>query len=243
LTLREAQPPALVLALDTGSPVSSVAVARGGRVLAETAIERDASSPTLIAEVDAVLARIGACPAAIGAVCVLRGPGSFTGLRIGLATALGLHQALGVRVAAMPTLRVLAEASRAAALGSPSAFAGAAGVTAVVDALRGEWFVQTFLGDAGEFEAAGPPVLARPESLPPPASHPLIGFGAARLAAIAGFDPARAFEPPPLAAVAALLAPRWPVWDAALLTEPLYLRAAPVTPPPRRALETRRSTP
>ncbi len=124
----------LVLAFDTGSPITSVAVARGGTVIAEEAVERAGSSDSLLALIDAVLGRAGAEARSLAAICVLRGPGSFTGLRIGLATALGLHQALGVRAAAMPTLRVLAEAS------DPRS----ARVVAVVDALRGEWFAQVF---------------------------------------------------------------------------------------------------
>jgi tRNA threonylcarbamoyladenosine biosynthesis protein TsaB len=215
----------LVLALDTGSPITSVAVARGDRVLAETAVERDATSPSVLAEIDAVMSRIGASPAALDAVCVLRGPGSFTGLRIGLATTLGLHQALGVRVAAMPTLRVLAEAS-----------AGADRVIATVDARRGEWFLQAFRRAATGLDAEAPPLLVRAEDLlaftTPPCD--LIGFGAARLAAAAGLDPSRVYEPPPLAGIAARLATAWSEWDAALLTEPLYLRPAPTTPPTRQ---------
>jgi tRNA threonylcarbamoyladenosine biosynthesis protein TsaB len=212
--------PPLVLAFDSGSPISSVAVARGSSVLAEASIERERSSPSLLAEIDALLQRVGESPSALGALCVLRGPGSFTGLRIGLATALGLHHALGVRVAAMPTLRVLAAAC------DP----GSERVIAVVDALRGEWFVQEFERTAAGLAETSPPRLIRPESLAQRERVDLIGFGAARLAAAAGLDPSRALEPGPLATVAARLAPTWPVWDAALLVEPLYLRAAPGTP-------------
>ena len=89
--------PRLVLAFDTGSPITSVALARGGDVLAQEAAERASRSDSILALIDAVLARCGAAPRDLDALCVLRGPGSFTGLRIGLATALGLHDALGVR--------------------------------------------------------------------------------------------------------------------------------------------------
>jgi hypothetical protein len=61
----------------------------------------------------------------------------------------------------------------------------------------------------------------------------VIGFGASRLIAAGDGSGPRAFDPPPLAALAARLSPRWPTWDPALLTQPLYLRPAPTTPAPR----------
>jgi tRNA threonylcarbamoyl adenosine modification protein YeaZ len=217
----------LVLALDTGSPLTSVALARGGAVLAEEAVERASSSDSILAVIDAVLARAGAAPRDLGELCVLRGPGSFTGLRIGLATALGLHQALGVRVAAMPTLRVLAEAAASDVRG--------ARVIAVVDALRGQWFAQSFARSAAndaELEALGPPEIVDAAALASLGPATIVGFGAGSIA----FDsatPSVSIEPPPLAATAARLARSWSVWDPSLLIEPLYLRPAPTTPKKR----------
>ena len=209
-----------MLAIDSGSPVTSVAVAAGDRLLAAAAVERTDSSETLLALIDGVLAEAGAAPADLGSVCVLRGPGSFTGLRIGLATALGLHQALGIRAAAMPTLRVLAES------------AGAARVVAAVDALRGEWFVQAFRRRI-ILEPEGGPELLQAAAVRLPEGSVLVGFGGDRLAAAAGLEAARVRIPAGLAPVAAGLAARWTEWDPALLTQPLYLRAAPATPPTR----------
>jgi tRNA threonylcarbamoyladenosine biosynthesis protein TsaB len=211
-----------VLAFDAGSPLASVALARGDRVVAESSIERAASPESLLSQIDSVLADAGAAPASLGALCVLRGPGSFTGLRIALATALGLRQALQLRVAALPTLRVLAETDESSAA-----------VVAVVDALRGEWFVQAFHRSSGGLEPAAPAELLPGKAFSAPARVPVIGFGAARLAAAAGLDPVQTREPPPLAGVAARLAPRWTRWDPAHLTEPLYLRPAATTPPRR----------
>jgi tRNA threonylcarbamoyladenosine biosynthesis protein TsaB len=95
------------------------------------------------------------------------GPGTFTGLRIGVATARGLAQSLGVEVAGVCTLRVLAEA----ALGSAEALPGGSGATpqrsragadrdvlAAIDARRGEVFAAAYGAD-GE--------LAPPRALPP----------------------------------------------------------------------------
>ena len=161
----------LVLAFDGGSPLTSVAVARGGVVIAEDAVERAGSSDSLLALIDAVLGRSGGTRGDLGAICVLAGPGSFTGLRIGLATALGLHQALGVRAAAMPTLRVLAEASGGVARR----------VIAVVDAMRGEWFAQVFVRGPTLVEEGAARIL-RPAPFAALEAEVVIGFGASRLA-------------------------------------------------------------
>jgi tRNA threonylcarbamoyladenosine biosynthesis protein TsaB len=215
----------LLLAFDTGSPITSVAVARGAIVLAEEAVERASSSDSILALIDAVLARCGAAPRDLGALCVLRGPGSFTGLRIGLATALGLHQALGVPVAAMPTLHVLAEAT--------ASRSNVERVVAVVDALRGQWFAQTFARSAaGELEALAAPALVGAAALASSGTTAIVGFGVGSIDLRAAADPI-AIEPPPLAAVASRFASRWRDWNPGLLTEPLYLRPAPTTPSKR----------
>ena len=100
--------PSPLLALDTGSPLVSVALARDGAVVASRSIEQERSSVRLLEMVQEVLTEAGIGVRDLGGIAVLRGPGSFTGLRIGLATVLGLHQALGVPATAIPSLPVLA---------------------------------------------------------------------------------------------------------------------------------------
>jgi len=113
----------------------SVAVGRGGDTLAVRAAPQQRSSTQLLALVAEALAELGARPADLAGVVALAGPGSFTGLRVALATALGFHQALGVPALAVPTLAAMAAAS-----GAP---AGSL-VIAAVDALRGEWSARAF---------------------------------------------------------------------------------------------------
>ncbi|HEY4593660.1 MAG TPA: tRNA (adenosine(37)-N6)-threonylcarbamoyltransferase complex dimerization subunit type 1 TsaB, partial [Thermoanaerobaculia bacterium] len=127
-----------LLALDTGSPLVSVALARDGAVVAARSVEQERSSTRLLEMVQEVLDEAGIGIGDLGALAVLRGPGSFTGLRIGLATALGLHQALGIPATALPSLQVLALAA---------ALSGTTGgrVIAAVDALRGDWSAQAFV--------------------------------------------------------------------------------------------------
>jgi tRNA threonylcarbamoyladenosine biosynthesis protein TsaB len=216
-----------VLALDTATPRVGVAVARDGVMLAAAQGGQQESSRHLLGWVDAALATAGISLAALDGVVALGGPGSFTGLRVGLATALGFHQALGLPATTLPTLQVVAA-------GAPSGRQ----VLAVAPALPGEWFAQTW-------DSAWPP---RP--LAPPAR-----VGAAELAPLAGdlvvtadgWDLAAAESAAArpghlavgLAEVAARLASLHPpAWDAARLSAPLYLAPAPATLPgaPKRVL-------
>lgn len=208
----------LLLTLDTGSPQVSVAVGREGRVLAERSVEIDRSSGRLLEMIGEALAEAGATPRDLGGVLALQGPGSFTGLRIGLATALGLHQALGVPATAISTLRVLA--ARAAEPGP---------VVAAVDALRGEWSAQAFRSG----EPLGGMELVHGSALPSlaPGVTAIIGFGVSRLE---GLSEIRLIEAGPLAATALRLAPAG--WDPDLLIHPIYSRPPAITAPRRRHL-------
>ena len=219
-----------LLLLDTGSPLVSVAVARDGEVVATRAIEQQRSSAHLLDLVAEALAEAGITVRDLGGVAVLRGPGSFTGLRIGLATALGLHQALGVPATALPSLQVMA-----AAVGSREGET----VIAAVDALRGDWSAQAFAAGSvprplGEMELL--PGSALPRLAPGPAV--LTGFGVARLAEIPDWPPGlRLAEPGPLAPAAArVAADPGTEWNPALLTSALYSRPPAISlPRPRNS--------
>jgi len=101
-----------VLAIDTSTWTCSVALARDGVVLVERCERTGASHagtlPRLIVD---VLAAAGERPQAGDAVAVSIGPGSFTGLRIGLSLAKGLAFAGGLRIVGVPTLDALALAA------------------------------------------------------------------------------------------------------------------------------------
>jgi tRNA threonylcarbamoyl adenosine modification protein YeaZ len=113
----------LVLAFDTATDRATSALVDDGEVLGE----RSSRASTLLADVDALLRQAGAHPKDVGALAVGIGPGSFTGIRIGLAAARGLGLALGVPAAGVSTLDALA--------------AGAPGALPVIDAKRREVFV------------------------------------------------------------------------------------------------------
>jgi tRNA threonylcarbamoyl adenosine modification protein YeaZ len=112
----------LTLAFDTATEVATSALVDDGEVLGE----RASRAQTLLEDVDALLRQGGAHPSDLEALAVGIGPGSFTGVRIGLAAARGLAVALGIRGAGVSTLDALA--------------AGAPGAVPVVDARRREIF-------------------------------------------------------------------------------------------------------
>jgi tRNA threonylcarbamoyladenosine biosynthesis protein TsaB len=113
----------LILAFDTATDVATSALVSDGEVLGE----RMSRAVTLLEDLDALLRQAGTHTREVEALAVGIGPGSFTGVRIGLSTARGLALALGVPVAGVSTLDALA--------------AGAPGALPVIDARRREVFV------------------------------------------------------------------------------------------------------
>jgi len=141
----------LLLALDTATALGSLALLEDDGVLSEHILETPGSFLVhLLPELDALFTRTGRGLKEVGAICVSQGPGNFTGLRIGLATAQGLALALGCPLIPVPTLEALAGFWA----GEPSP------VATLVDAKRGEVYLGRF-NCAGEF----PEALGGPERL------------------------------------------------------------------------------
>src|SRR5436189_6315148 len=139
----------LILAFDTATDVATSALVSEHEVLGE----RSSTAVTLLEDVDALLRQSGAHTRDVQGLAVGIGPGSFTGIRIGLATARGLALALGTPAAGVATLAALS--------------AGTPGALAVIDARRGEVFVD-----------AAAPRLVRPEELELGAGEVCVGDGA-----------------------------------------------------------------
>ncbi len=98
-----------VLALDTATEVCGVAVMVDGKLLAETAVNQGLThTRLLLPAIDAVLDQSALQFDELDALVVSRGPGSFTGLRIGIGTAKGLALATGIPLVAISSLAVLA---------------------------------------------------------------------------------------------------------------------------------------
>lgn len=188
----------LVLAFDTATGAATSALVREGEVLGE----RVSRPVEVLADVDALLRQGGASARDVGGIAVGTGPGSFTGLRMGLATARSLAFALGVPVAGVSTLRALA--------------AGAPGALPLVDAKRREVFALV----------EGDPVVLPPADLRVEPGIVCVGDGALRYRAL--LEAAGAAVPPddderhlPRARFHAALADDF---GPAELVEPLYLR-------------------
>ena len=124
-----------LLAFDTSCPISAVAVAHDAQLLAEDCSESELRhGDVLLPRIQAVLQAGAVKLAALELVVVGVGPGSFTGLRIGLSTAKGLALATGVALRGVCSLQVLARGLAEQAM--PAAV--------VVDAGKGEVFVAVY---------------------------------------------------------------------------------------------------
>jgi tRNA threonylcarbamoyl adenosine modification protein YeaZ len=98
-----------ILALDSSGLVASVAIIADGTLLAEYTVNyKKTHSQTLLPMLDEISNMIELDLGEVDAVAVAAGPGSFTGLRIGSATAKGLGLALGIPIIEVPTLAGLA---------------------------------------------------------------------------------------------------------------------------------------
>ncbi len=131
VTVQLAREP-LILSVDTTTDVRSVAVVAGGRVRAQTTSSlRGAQAASLLNDVDATLNEASVGLKEIDLFAVATGPGSFTGLRTGIATIKALAATLHKPIVGMPTLHAVAHA-----------VGREARIVAALPAGRGELFVQ-----------------------------------------------------------------------------------------------------
>ncbi|HEX2679156.1 MAG TPA: tRNA (adenosine(37)-N6)-threonylcarbamoyltransferase complex dimerization subunit type 1 TsaB [Polyangiales bacterium] len=156
--------PEVVLAFDTSTDVTAVALLRAGSagqlsVLAEeAAASAERHAQLLLPRVNTCLSRAGLTLAQVDLIAVGVGPGSFTGVRVGLATAKGFAVATNVRVRGVISLEVLARA----AVDRAQLPAGTL-CAPLLDAHKGEVFAGLYeLGPAGELRASMPPFHALP---------------------------------------------------------------------------------
>lgn len=98
-----------ILLIETATQICSVVLASEGKVVAHRESDTpNAHSTCLSVFIDEVLKESHLTPRELGAVCVSAGPGSYTGLRIGVSTAKGFCYALGIPLLSVPTLLSMA---------------------------------------------------------------------------------------------------------------------------------------
>lgn len=132
-------------ALDTATPDPALAIVDGDDVVAEAWLGRIPGGGRRVLEAaHDLFTEAGAVPADLDDIVVGIGPGGFTGIRIGIATALGLGQALGIPVQGASTLEALALGIAAAEHGPPADVLA----VPVIDARRGQVFAGAYRVDA-----------------------------------------------------------------------------------------------
>lgn len=227
----------LVLAIDTSHRSGSVALLRGEDILGEILFDAsDTHSATLMPAVESCCRGARVDPAGVDRFVVVIGPGSFTGLRIGLATVKGLAAVRRRPVTPVGSLETLAAAVPFARLP----------VMPLIDARREEVYVALYDTADGAPREIVPPRAASPGAAGSLHPGPVIvcGTGARRYAdaVAAALPPGSLAAGPrldiPSASAAALLASgREPVpYERLASLEPLYLRPPDAKLPPSTRL-------
>lgn len=145
-----------ILSLDTSTPRGSVALLEGRVLTAELRVlSLETHSARLLSSVDVLLRNAGWNLADLGLVVAGIGPGSFTGIRIGVATAMGLAQTLSIPFAGISNLDALAHQA--------AGIDGRIGV--VMDAQRSQLYFSEYLSNHGKIRHLGKPKLMYPSDL------------------------------------------------------------------------------
>jgi tRNA threonylcarbamoyladenosine biosynthesis protein TsaB len=132
----------LILAFDTSALAGSAALLDDERILAQMQLPADRrSAQTLAPAIDELLRQAGQTPAGLGLVATTIGPGSFTGLRVGVTTAKTLAYAIRCDVIGLDTLDVIAAQAPTTSQSE---------LHAVMDAQRKELFLARYRIESGQ---------------------------------------------------------------------------------------------
>jgi tRNA threonylcarbamoyladenosine biosynthesis protein TsaB len=198
-----------LVALDTSTALGSVAFFdRGEVVLEDERRVSNAHGESLLPMIDAAFARVGWAPKDVARWVVGIGPGSFTGVRIGVATVKGIQIATGAEIVGVTSLDAILAASEPAEV-----------LVAALAAMRGE----VFACSCGAVER--PPVCLKVADVPP-----WIASIGARAPKVVGEAPPFCEGTPPRARFVAKAADGRPPDDPDRL-EPLYVRPPEITLP------------
>jgi tRNA threonylcarbamoyl adenosine modification protein YeaZ len=142
----------LILSLETGTGDGSITLIRGGLLLAE--FTRGVSrADALLPSISKLMQQVEVNPSQLSKLAVANGPGSFTGLRIGIATALGLGRSLGIEVTGISSLEALARA------------AAETEITSIIALGRDRFGVQSFYNDEQGFRPVSLPSSMRSDEI------------------------------------------------------------------------------
>ncbi len=229
----------MLLALETSSPVCGVALARlpTGEIIAQAELRIEKSHAShLLPLVENLLKLSGFALADVAAVALSAGPGSYTGLRIGAATAKGFCAALGVPLVAVSTLQVLA---RQAAAGLLTTLLSSVRFCPLIDARREEAFAGLFAADGTSLQPEAPVILTTDWLTNLLAAGPVVfnGSAAAKCRALLGTSSGAHYLPdltvPAVAILAELAAHKFRelLFEDVAYFEPAYLKEVHTTTP------------
>ncbi len=158
----------MILGLDTSTEILGLALLREGRVVSSLSLAIGRShSEKLPGTLDRFLSEAGVLVSELSGLAVSIGPGSFTGLRVGLSLAKGMAYTLGLPLVGVPTLKALAWRCR------PSRHP----IGAMLDARKGEVFYAQYEERGGELERKSPDRALSPEALANEIREPTLFVG------------------------------------------------------------------
>ena len=217
-----------ILAFDSSGGACSAAVLSGEQLLAEeSAAMLRGQAEHLVPMIARVMAAAGLGFAELDLIAVTLGPGAFTGVRIGIATAQGLALATG-----LPALGL--ESFEAVAAALPAALTEGRSLLVAIESRREELYLRAFDHRRVPLDKGALVPAERWRAIAPPGPLVLAGDGAARFAAALGRPDATTAPGPgtiEAGALARLAAERWLAGLRTARLEPRYLHAPDVTLP------------
>jgi tRNA threonylcarbamoyladenosine biosynthesis protein TsaB len=163
---------ALILSLETSTTVCSVALHNNGKLVASAEMHKEQSHASKLAVlIDQVVKLVDIPMSAIQAIAVSEGPGSYTGLRIGVSTAKGLCFALGIPLLSVSTLSLLAKQIQLKAI------LDNAWLCPMIDARRMEVYCQIFDSEINVLRPIEAKVIDEESFRESLSDHKIIFFG------------------------------------------------------------------
>lgn len=221
----------ILLAIDTSTEQGSIAIARDGVTLAVEASQGGSHTVWLLAALDRLLRETGLSRDGIDGFGIVIGPGSFTGLRIGIATTKGLAAASGRGCAPVVSLDAMAAAivaATASATASPRRGDCTGRILApVIDARKGEVYFALYTVEKSGLKRLREPSAASPQEFLTLSAGAIVGGNGTRLPVISDHAGIDIVALPPVAPEVAAIA--FSVFSAGNqippgAIEPIYLR-------------------